>query len=294
MRKTNYSAAMAYILAVMAMLVFAATPVMAASQEETTGSMGNQPMMQQGMSGQTKAGMQSQTSAETKGETAVQQKPTSHSRAEKSGEVRSGATAEQKAGVSSEHKAGMTERGAFRGERERGMVRGEQERGAVRREATAPAAAKGGDAIVARVDRPDNCLRLRSGPSFSREVIGCAAQGQALHLTGVFSSDGRWAQLDNNGWVFFGQLKSDLKPPRRVATSHRKSSSEDDWWSDWGRPAGAGSGSAVSEGTQMYDYSYGPSSYYYGPSYYGVGSGYGWYRPRLLPPLPPPPGLPRP
>ncbi|HTY26134.1 MAG TPA: SH3 domain-containing protein, partial [Desulfomonilaceae bacterium] len=136
-------------------------------------------------------------------------------------------------------------------------------------------------AVVARVDRPDNCLRIRSGPSMSDNVIGCAAMGQTLNLTGAFSKDGRWAQLDNNGWVYFHQLRTDLMPPKhaRSMTSGRRSSRS------WERAAGAGSGSYYSEGAYM------PYTYYYGSPYYST------YRPgfgNLFPPLnlPPLPSLP--
>ena len=50
-----------------------------------------------------------------------------------------------------------------------------------------------------------------------------------MHLTGVFSKDGRWAQLDNNGWVFVGQIKTSVALPRRASRE-----------SEWETPAGAG------------------------------------------------------
>jgi len=92
---------------------------------------------------------------------------------------------------------------------------------------------KGGEAVVSGVDRPENCLRVRSEASTSGEIIACAKEGDKLHLTGVFSDDGRWAQLDKGGWVFVRQIKSDLKAPRTAA-------------GDWERPAGA-AGSQPSE-----------------------------------------------
>jgi len=78
-----------------------------------------------------------------------------------------------------------------------------------------------GEGVVISVDRPENCLRIRRGPSVAYEIIGCAGFGEKLRLTGVFSSDNRWAQLDNNGWVLFSQVRTDLKPPRPVV-SHPK------------------------------------------------------------------------
>jgi len=45
----------------------------------------------------------------------------------------------------------------------------------------------GGVATVVGVDQPDNCLRIRSGPGGSYEVIGCAGMGQQLNITGVWT-----------------------------------------------------------------------------------------------------------
>jgi len=69
------------------------------------------------------------------------------------------------------------------------------------------------EAVVIGVDTPENCLKIRRGPSTSYEQIGCAKLGDKLRLTGVFSSDNRWAQLDDNGWVFTCQIKTDFRPP---------------------------------------------------------------------------------
>lgn|GEM_PF-1169881 len=96
---------------------------------------------------------------------------------------------------------------------------------ALTRAAEAPGAPKDpgrlaavGEGVVISVDRPENCLRIRRGPSVAYEIIGCAGFGERLRLTGVFSSDNRWAQLDNNGWVLLSQIRTDLKPPRPVVT----------------------------------------------------------------------------
>jgi hypothetical protein len=75
-----------------------------------------------------------------------------------------------------------------------------------------------GEGVVISVDRPENCLRIRRGPSPSYEIIGCVGFGEKLRLTGVFSSDNRWAQLDNNGWVLLSQIRTDLKPPGPVVS----------------------------------------------------------------------------
>jgi hypothetical protein len=76
-----------------------------------------------------------------------------------------------------------------------------------------------GVGVVISVDRPENCLRVRRGPSTSYDIIGCAGFGDKLNLTGVFSSDNRWAQLDNNGWVVLSQIKTDLRPPQAVVST---------------------------------------------------------------------------
>lgn len=70
----------------------------------------------------------------------------------------------------------------------------------------------GGVAVVVGVDQPDNCLRIRSGPGSSYEVIGCAPLGQELNITGVWTSN-NWAQLSDNGWVYGPQIQTDLRPP---------------------------------------------------------------------------------
>jgi len=71
---------------------------------------------------------------------------------------------------------------------------------------------KGGVATVISVDQPDNCLRIRSGPGNTYEVIGCAEMGQQLNITGVWASND-WAQLTDNGWVYGPQIQTDLRPP---------------------------------------------------------------------------------
>jgi hypothetical protein len=116
-----------------------------------------------------------------------------------------------------------------------------------------------GEAIVIGVDHPENCLRIRKGPSTSYEQIGCAKIGEKLRLTGVFSSDNRWAQLAGNGWVFACQIKTDVKPPNGSIACGGPS-----------RGGGGGTSRAWS----------GPAGYYggedFGPTYYG-GYGPSWY-----------------
>ncbi len=71
----------------------------------------------------------------------------------------------------------------------------------------------GGEATVASVDRPDLCLRIRSGPANSYDKVGCVELGQKLELTGFWSQN-NWAQVSGpaSGWVNAGQISSVLKP----------------------------------------------------------------------------------
>jgi hypothetical protein len=69
------------------------------------------------------------------------------------------------------------------------------------------------EAFVIGADPPENCLRIRRGPSPSYQVLGCAKLGDRLRLTGVFSGDNKWAQLEDNGWVYACQIRTDFKPP---------------------------------------------------------------------------------
>ncbi len=72
---------------------------------------------------------------------------------------------------------------------------------------------KGGVAAVIGIDQPENCLRIRSGPGNSYDVIGCANMGEQLNITGVWTSDD-WAQLAGGGWVYGPQIRTNLRPPR--------------------------------------------------------------------------------
>ncbi len=77
----------------------------------------------------------------------------------------------------------------------------------------APPQLKGGVATVVGVDQPENCLRVRSGPGSSYDVIGCVAMGTQVNVTGVWTSN-NWAQLTDNGWVYGPQIATDLRPPQ--------------------------------------------------------------------------------
>ena len=75
-----------------------------------------------------------------------------------------------------------------------------------------PPQPRGGVATVISVDQPENCLRIRSGPGTSYDVIGCANMGEQLNITGVWTSN-NWAQLADNAWVYGPQIQTDLRPP---------------------------------------------------------------------------------
>jgi len=272
MRTTVYAVIMASFVALL--VAFATAPTIAA------GPVSNPTMGQSGMtgehqgqsgksdtefSGEAKSGasQEGKTGAETKpamkdegkggffGEMKERLKGVTRGEAEKKPEARTpgaGMTGTPEHGT-----AGMMERGTAGGP-ERGTP-GMMERGAAER--GRPAGSKGGEAVVLRVDQPDNCLRVRSEPSTSANQIACIAAGDRVRLTGVFSPDGRWAQLDNNGWVFFSQLQTDVSPPESMDRS-------------WKQPAGAGDGGkgkgAHRGGSYCY-YGGGYGGYYY-PSYF--------------------------
>jgi uncharacterized protein YraI len=80
---------------------------------------------------------------------------------------------------------------------------------------------KGGVATVIGVDQPDNCLRIRSGPGNSYDILGCSIMGQELNITGIWTSND-WAQLADKGWVYGPQIQTDLRPPP-AAYSQRQS-----------------------------------------------------------------------
>ena len=72
-----------------------------------------------------------------------------------------------------------------------------------------------GSATVIGVDEPEKCLRIRSGPDKSYEIIGCAKAGDQLNITGVWTSN-NWAQLASKGWVYGPQIKTDSRPPKEA------------------------------------------------------------------------------
>jgi hypothetical protein len=124
---------------------------------------------------------------------------------------------------------------------------------------------------VTGIDKPDGCLRIRAEATSSSNIIGCAKMGEELQLSGTYSSDGRWAKLANEGWVFSNQIDAPNKP--RVQTQARRSSGgatysteEFDDSSLWQEPA-----------TSYYGRDYYTPNYGYGPSIgFGWGGGRGW------------------
>jgi hypothetical protein len=131
--------------------------------------------------------------------------------------------------------------------------------------ANVSAQAKGGEATVARVDRSGKCLHVYTEASASSKEIACMPKGEKVHLTGVFSKDRRWAQMDNHGWVFFRKLETDVKAPPTAAMER-----------SWGRAAGAGKGMPSAGRHHFRGRCYCNPGYYSYPSYYGWSWG-SWY-----------------
>ena len=101
----------------------------------------------------------------------------------------------------------------------------------------APPQLKGGVATVVGVDQPDNCLRVRSGPGSSYDVIGCVAMGTQVNITGVWTSN-NWAQLTQDGWVYGPQIATDLRPPQATLSQSAGYAEQyypiEDYAVDWG------------------------------------------------------------
>ena len=264
MRTTVYAVIMASFVALL--VAFATTPTIAA------GPVSNPTMGQSGMTGEhqgqsgksdTEFSGEAKSGASQEGKTGAETKPAmkdegkggffGEMKERLKGETKGEAEKKPEARTPGAGMTGTPEHGTA-GMMERGTP-GMMERGAAER--GHPAGSKGGEAVVLRVDQPDNCLRVRSEPTSSANQIACIAAGDRVRLTGVFSPDGRWAQLDNNGWVFFSQLQTDVSPPESMDRS-------------WKQPAGAGDGGkgkgAHRGGSYCY-YGGGYGGYYY-PSYF--------------------------
>lgn len=125
----------------------------------------------------------------------------------------------------------------------------------------------GGSATVSTVDRPDLCLRIRSGPGTSFDKVGCAELGQKLELTGLWSQT-NWAQISApvSGWVAASQIASDLRPAATV----RETQAPEESISSTMLPTPERT--RRHHFSEPYDYRWrGPAGYGYGYPYGGVG-----------------------
>jgi uncharacterized protein YraI len=75
-----------------------------------------------------------------------------------------------------------------------------------------------GIGTVVSVDRPEMCLRIRSGPGIDYDVLGCARMGERLRLTGYWSSNA-WVEIEGPvpGWVSASQIRTDINVLVRTA-----------------------------------------------------------------------------
>ncbi len=274
--KQGIYAGMMVVLAIMIVFAFAAGPVMAASQDENTRAMGSNstqgnvtnktntgiPSQEQtGISGNMKSGVtaQNETNNSRHSRTDVSQQTGNQLQANPGmAERNPNVAAERNPNMAAERNPNMAAQVNPNVQANPGVAA--QPRAAVQQPAAVAGQNQGTEALVARVDRPDNCLRLRSAPSRSGNVIGCAKMGDKLFLTGVFSGDGRWAQLNNNSWVYYDQIKTSLKPKKQMRAASRPRSSEE--FDTWEYPAGS-----YYSADPYYDSGYG--YYDYWPGYYG-------------------------
>ncbi|MEW6352004.1 MAG: SH3 domain-containing protein [Thermodesulfobacteriota bacterium] len=99
----------------------------------------------------------------------------------------------------------------------------------------APGLVLGGQAVVTRVDQPDGCLRIRSGPSSSSAQIGCAEIGTRLRTVSDTARND-WIQIDRpvKGWVFGPQVRIEGRStkPLPATTRPRRGSDDDQWFTD--------------------------------------------------------------
>jgi hypothetical protein len=81
-----------------------------------------------------------------------------------------------------------------------------------------------GKGTVIAVDKPDNCLRVRTGPGNTFERITCLAKDTSIELTGIWSEN-NWAEIDSpvKGWVYGDQISSTL-----LASEEKEQDSEKD------------------------------------------------------------------
>ncbi|MBI4962736.1 MAG: SH3 domain-containing protein [Desulfomonile tiedjei] len=119
------------------------------------------------------------------------------------------------------------------------------------------------DAVVTSVDRPDNCLRIRSGPNKSHQLVGCAALGEKMMVTGMVRNG--WVQVQSpvQGWVFGRQIKAEGLFPAKAATRGSRASEESDDSEFYEWPE---SEEYVVREPEMYYYEGPDSGYYVQPS----------------------------
>jgi hypothetical protein len=114
-----------------------------------------------------------------------------------------------------------------------------------------------GAAAITAVDKPENCLRIRNGPSSSFQVVECARLSDKLALSG-FWSDNNWALLQGKGWVYGDQINAPSKPVSSASVVPGMTR---------GRPSASGGDVYVREFVPSYDY-YGPYWSYWPGSFY--------------------------
>lgn len=85
-----------------------------------------------------------------------------------------------------------------------------------------------GIGTVTDVDRPEMCLRIRTGPGVDYDVVGCASMDERLRLTG-FWNENNWIEIEGPmpGWVSATQIRTGLNvvaypPPAPVTTVVRE------------------------------------------------------------------------
>ncbi len=147
----------------------------------------------------------------------------------------------------------------------------------------------GVQATVTKIDRPDGCLRIRSGPSTATEKVGCASRGDNLVLSGVVQKG--WSQVEypTKGWVFSSQVSSPGLFPVKAATAGRRSGSNDDEEYDTWAESFDDDFSSEGRSPSFSMYDTGPSGYSGSSGYSVTGrAGIGAPPPLGPPPAPPP------
>ena len=75
------------------------------------------------------------------------------------------------------------------------------------------------EAIVIRVDQPEQCLRIREGPGSNYQKVGCASMREKIKLTGIVSNG--WAEVQDpaRGWVTVSQIRAKGLVPEQTSNS---------------------------------------------------------------------------